>query len=433
MKKFYLIAALAMAVSAGAYAQNDVPNRLIVNSKLGAKAYAVEHVDSITFARKEGEVKANVEFVSYEKSETDGDVVTVKVTRTDANSSFLIDVLPTNTAKQYDDATLARYFEMTGNTHKFNQDFEAGRLSGFAQEFTANTSYTVVTLAYDEYGVPCESSRAEFTTPKVATVGNPTVSYTIDETTRTSFTLTVVPNKDCAEFYWCSFEKGEAQKQFEQWGPMMGFSNIESMVRQWSGQPYTGETTNTWNDMEPGHDYEVLVLPIDVNGNFGDLVSIYVSTDKQGGQGVAQVDVNVGKYENISGSYVQTVTFTPNDQTALFRDVIVTKAGYDQNGGDNWAKEYLLQDQPYTGWNHYETDVYQVELKPNTEHYAIAIAKNANGEWGPLVKKAFTTPSAPSNVASMKNVAVPQRIVASPRTKLSGVAPVKRSVKLIRE
>ena len=294
MKKFFSIAALALAMSTGVQAQTDVvPNRMIIHSSVASKAYAVDHVDSISFARKEGEVKANLEFLRYEKNEDEGDIVYVKVTRTDPSSTFRIDVLPTNTAKQYDDITFARYFERMSGT-QLAEDFSEGKLSGFPTEFTANTSYTVVTLAYDEYGVPCQVSRAEFKTPKVPTVGTPSVTYTVDETTSSSFTLTVTPNKDCAEFYWCQFEKGKAQEQFEQWGPMFGLSSIEAMIKQFSGRPYSEEATNTWNELAPGTDYEVAVLPVDVEGNFGDLVYIYVTTKGQGGDGVAQVDVNVG-------------------------------------------------------------------------------------------------------------------------------------------
>ena len=357
MKKFFSIAALALAMSTGVQAQTDVvPNRMIIHSSVASKAYAVDHVDSISFARKEGEVKANLEFLRYEKNEDEGDIVYVKVTRTDPSSTFRIDVLPTNTAKQYDDLTFARYFERMSGT-QLAEDFSEGKLSGFAREFTANTSYTVVTLAYDEYGVPCQVSRAEFKTPKVPTVGTPSVTYTVDETTSSSFTLTVTPNKDCAEFYWCQFEKGKAQEQFEQWGPMFGLSSIEAMIKQFSGKPYSEEATNTWNELAPGTDYEVAVLPVDVEGNFGDLVYIYVTTKGQGGDGVAQVDVTVGDYVNNGGSYVQTVTFTPNDQTALYHDAICVKDAYEKNGGDKGFTEYLKEDNSQDpNWNQYGVD-----------------------------------------------------------------------------
>ena len=434
MKKFFSIAALALAMSTGVQAQTDVvPNRMIIHSSVASKAYAVDHVDSISFARKEGEVKANLEFLRYEKNEDEGDIVYVKVTRTDPSSTFRIDVLPTNTAKQYDDITFARYFERMSGT-QLAEDFSEGKLSGFPTEFTANTSYTVVTLAYDEYGVPCQVSRAEFKTPKVPTVGTPSVTYTVDETTSSSFTLTVTPNKDCAEFYWCQFEKGKAQEQFEQWGPMFGLSSIEAMIKQFSGRPYSEEATNTWNELAPGTDYEVAVLPVDVEGNFGNLVYIYVTTKAQGGDGVAQVDVTVGKYENSGGSNLQTVTFTPNDQTLLFRDLICLKSAYENNGGDKGFTEYLKKDNSQDpNWNQYGVDNYIFEATPNTAYYALALAKNAKGEWGPLTKHEFTTGAAPAGVAPAKAVAMPKRVATKKAAKRTAVAPVMRTMTLVQQ
>lgn len=434
MKKFFSIAALALAMSTGVQAQTDVvPNRMIINSSVASKAYAVDHVDSISFARKEGEVKAKLEFLRYEKNEDEGDIVYVKVTRTDPSSTFRIDVLPTNTAKQYDDITFARYFERMSGT-QFAEDFSEGKLSGFAREFTANTPYTVVTLAYDEYGVPCQVSRAEFKTPKVPTVGTPSVTYTVDETTSSSFTLTVTPNKDCAEFYWCQFEKGKAQEQFEQWGPMMGLSSIEAMIKQFSGRPYSDPATNTWKDLAPATDYEVAVLPVDVEGNFGDLVYIYVTTKAQGGEGIAQVTATVGDFVKYEDSYVQTVTFTPNDQTALYHDAICAKDAYEKNGGDKWAKEYLMQDNPQDpNWNQYGVDKYPFTATPNTAYYALALAKNAKGEWGPLTKHEFTTGAAPAGVAPAKAVAMPKRIATKKAAKRTAVAPVMRTMKLVQQ
>ena len=434
MKKFFSIAALALAMSTGVQAQTDVvPNRMIIHSSVASKAYAVDHVDSISFARKEGEVKANLEFLRYEKNEDEGDIVYVKVTRTDPSSTFRIDVLPTNTAKQYDDITFARYFERMSGT-QLAEDFSEGKLSGFPSEFTANTSYTVVTLAYDEYGVPCQVSRAEFKTPKVPTVGTPSVTYTVDETTSSSFTLTVTPNKDCAEFYWCQFEKGKAQEQFEQWGPMFGLSSIEAMIKQFSGKPYSEEATNTWNELAPGTDYEVAVLPVDVEGNFGDLVYIYVTTKGQGGEGIAQVTATVGDYVNNGGSYVQTVTFTPNDQTALYHDAICVKDAYEKNGGDKGFTEYLKEDNSQDpNWNQYGVDKYIFEATPNTAYYALALAKNAKGEWGPLTKHEFTTGAAPAGVAPAKAVAMPKRIATKKAAKRTAVAPVMRTMTLVQQ
>ena len=222
--------------------------------------------------------------------------------------------------------------------------------------------------------------------------------------------------------------------QFEQWGPMMGLSSIEAMIKQFSGKPYSDEATNTWKELAPGTDYEVAVLPVDVEGNFGDLVYIYVTTKGQGGEGIAQVTATVGDYVNNGGSYVQTVTFTPNDQTALYHDAICVKDAYEKNGGDKWAKEYLMQDIPMDpNWNRYGVDNYSFEATPNTAYYALALAKNAKGEWGPLTKHEFTTGAAPAGVAPAKAVAMPKRIATKKAAKRTAVAPVMRTMTLVQQ
>ena len=247
MKKIFSIM-LGLAMAMGVNAQTENPNRLIMMSQAGNKAYAIDKIDSIYFAKKEGQVRADVKFLKYVKDDEKGDVLHVAVTRTDPNSTYCIDILPANTAKGYSDDVLAQYFDKQKTT-QFYQDFTDAELTGFKQELEPNTQYTVFTVAYDEYGVACEASRADFTTPKTPLVGNPAISYTIDETTTSSFTLTVTANEDCYGYYWCMFNKGEAQAQFEQWGPMFGFPNIESMIAQFSGKKYEEVSTHTWKDL----------------------------------------------------------------------------------------------------------------------------------------------------------------------------------------
>lgn len=430
MKKIFSIM-LGLAMAMGVNAQTENPNRLIMMSQAGNKAYALDKIDSIYFAKKEGQVRADVKFLKLVQDEEKGNILHVAVTRTSQDVSYCIDVLPTNTVKHYDDNTLARYFDMQ-KTQKFNQDFTDAELSGFSQKLEPGTSYTVFTIAYDEYGVPCEGSRAEFETPKAATVGNPTVSYTIDETTTNSFTITVTPNDDCAEYFWCSFRKGEAQAQFEQWGPMFGFPNIEAMVRQFSGAAHEGVESNTWKDMAPGTDYEVLVVPVDVEGNNGELVTIPVSTKQQGGEGVAQVAITSGGAEVYEGKLLYTIIFTPNDQTAVYHDLVVSKEAFDKDGEEFW-KNYLLNGNPEDpNYNQYGVDKFPFEAEAGKQYYGVAIAKNAKGEYGPLVKELFTVEApagvAPANVKANKG-GVATRIKTN--EKRTAVVPVMKSIKLV--
>lgn len=430
MKKIFSIM-LGLAMAMGVNAQTENPNRLIMMSKVGNKAFALDKVDSIYFAKKEGEVRADVKFLEYVKDDKKGDVLHVAVTRTDPNCSYCIDVLPANTAKRYSDDVLAQYFDQQKTT-KFNQDFTNAELTGFKQELEPNTKYTVFTVAYDEYGVACEASRADFTTPKAPLIGNPAISYTIDETTSSSFTLTVTANKDCLGYYWCMFEKGQAQAQFEQWGPMFGFSNIESMIAQFSGREYDGVSTNTWKDLAPATDYEVCVVPVDEAGTFADMVTIPVTTKQQGGEGVAQVAITSGGANVYEDKLTYTIIFTPNDQTAVHHDLVVSKEAFDKEGEETW-KNYLLNGDPQDpNYNQYGVDKYTFEANAGEEYYGIAIAKNANGEYGPMVKELFKV-EAPAGVAPAKVKANKGGVATRIKTneKRTAVVPVMKSVKLV--
>lgn len=430
MKKIFSIM-LGLAMAMGVNAQTENPNRLIVMSQAGNKAYALDKVDSIYFAKKEGEVRADVKFLKYVKDDKKGDVLHVAVTRTDPNSSYCIDILPANTAKRYSDDVLAQYFDQQKTT-KFNQDFTDAELTGFKQELESNTKYTVFTVAYDEYGVACEASRADFTTPKAPLIGNPAISYTIDETTSSSFTLTVTANKDCLGYYWCMFEKGQAQAQFEQWGPMFGFPNIESMIAQFSGREYDGVSTNTWKDLAPATDYEVCVVPVDEAGTFADMVTIPVTTKQQGGEGVAQVAITSGGAEVYEDKLLYTIIFTPNDQTAVYHDLVVSKEAFDKDGEEFW-KNYLLNGNPEDpNYNQYGVDKFPFEAEAGKQYYGVAIAKNAKGEYGPLVKELFTV-EAPAGVAPAKVKANKGGVATRIKTneKRTAVVPVMKSIKLV--
>ena len=430
MKKIFSIM-LGLAMAMGVNAQTENPNRLIVMSQAGNKAYALDKVDSIYFAKKEGKVRADVKFLEYVKDDKKGDVLHVAVTRTDPNSSYCIDILPANTAKRYSDDVLAQYFDKQKTT-QFNQDFTDAELTGFKQELEPNTKYTVFTVAYDEYGVACEASRADFTTPKTPLIGNPAISYTIDETTSSSFTLTVTANKDCLGYYWCMFEKGQAQAQFEQWGPMFGLPNIESMIAQFSGREYDGVSTNTWKDLAPATDYEVCVVPVDEAGTFADMVTIPVTTKQQGGEGVAQVAITSGGAEVYEDKLLYTIIFTPNDQTAVYHDLVVSKEAFDKDGEEFW-KNYLLNGNPEDpNYNQYGVDKFPFEAEAGKQYYGVAIAKNAKGEYGPLVKELFTV-EAPAGVAPAKVKANKGGVATRIKTneKRTAVVPVMKSIKLV--
>lgn len=429
MKKQFTIAALAVAsLTAAAQTTTKVPNRVLIQSGYDVKGYATDNIDSIYFDRIDGDVKADINFKGY-SDESGTQTIKVSVTRTPDCASFVIDVMAANTAKNYDDKTMATWFSRQ-NVTPFTEDFSEGALTGFS-ELQAGTEYTIITLGYDKYGVAGQTSRVNFTTPNAQIVGNPKVSWNIDEVTPTSFTLTVTPNEDTSSFYWCMFGKGELQQQFEQWGPMFGFDNVEQMIAQFSGQAYVTKTKETWKDLQPDTEYEVDVVPVDANGNYGEMQTIPVKTAKNGGEGIASVTIT---YDGIGGDatngYHLDVTYTPNDQTSVHHDLLIEKEYFDKNFTDESIKAAMSSDEnpfgydPY--WNSIGTESVSWNFDEGKTYYALAVAKNMNGEYGPLAKLEINTTATKSAAkkAPKTSLGVAKRVVNKKNAVKNAVVPV---------
>lgn len=393
MKKFYSILFL-MLVCLTAAAQTN-PNRMLVREKSGnVKGFLAERIDSIFFVKQEGRVAADITFGSYN---ADDQSVTVAVKRTPGCQAFRFTCLPTNSMKYLtDDAAVAAYFDSKGGDLYYD-DFSEGKITGL--ELKDDTKYTLLTMGYDQYGIACSSSRADFATPRKPLVGNPTVEWSVKSVGTDRFTLSMKPNADVEGYAICLFKKGEAEQQFEMWGPMMGFENMGDMIKKFSGKTYTTDYEKEWTELAPGTDYEVYIQAWDVNDTYADMIIAPVTTKSQGGTGLAQVEISIGDFGTENGASYQWVTFTPNAETALFRGMLITKAAYESaDWGEAKLTEYLKTDNPNDPyWDMYQTNTDRWNVDPSTDYYAFAIAKNARGEWGPLAQKAFSTPaSAPA-------------------------------------
>lgn len=430
MKKLFTILALALATIT-ASAQTDVPNRMLIKQgneqRPTIKAFAIDKVQEVNFARVDGEIKAAIAFDSYVKKDDGQDMLKLAITRSESCESYCIDVLPANLAKLYDDDTMAAYFEQK-NAKKMYEDFTSGELTGI--ELKGNTNYTVITLGYDQYGVPGETSRADFTTPKEQTVGTPSVTCNFDEITGTSFTVTVTPNADCGEYFLVQLGRGELEKQFEEWGARMGYANIGDMIKGFAWYGHKDVYTQTFGDLLPCTDYDLIILPTDINGTYGDIITVPVTTAKQGGDGVAEMTIT---YQEVGGDaengYYLPVTYTPNDQTSIHHDLLIEKNFFNQNYTDESLAALMKSDtnpfNPYdTYWNAIGVKNEKWNCTPGETYYAVSIAKNANGEYGPFAKVEIVTApkNASAKVAKAEN-GVANRIAKAAKAK-AGVAPV---------
>ncbi len=379
-------------------------------------AYNINDIDSIGFAKINGTVAADVKVLNYARGvDGDTDTLWLAVTKTEACRTYKIMVLPTNTMNMItSDLAAATFIEENGGSTRYYDDFTNAQMTGFETPFKPNTSYTVLTVGYDDLGTACESRKAEFTTPIVPLVGNPDVAFDFTDATPTTLTCKFTPNADVEAYAICLFDyKGQAEEQFLQFGPMMGFDNIGDMIKQFSMYSFDGEYEKTWDDLVPGHEYEIAIQAWDANGTYAPVIYAYGTTAVKGGPGEAKVDITIGEfgYDAELGKHFQWVKFTPNDQTQLYHSLIITKKGDGTDMTDEQIVEYLESDNnpnyppgfqdPY--WDLLEEDNDRWGLEPSTTYFACAMAKNINNEWGTLTKVEFTTPAAMNTAKTMKS------------------------------
>ena len=237
----------------------------------------------------------------------------------------------------------------------------------------------------------------------------PSVDYTIDEVGTDFITITFTPNAETAGYAFCLFEAGTAEQQFAMFGPWMGFQTMGDMIKAW-GITKTETYQYTWNNQSPGKDYEIYVQCWDADGVDADMIIIPVTTANIGGSGEAIMTIEIGEFGgNVDYGFYQWVTYIPNENVALHRDIIIVKEAYES---EEWGEEnllnYLMADQPNNPWwDQYGVDEAQWNAEPNTWYIAFSIGKNADGEWGPLASLEFKTPGTTgvNEVATVKQVA----------------------------
>lgn len=409
MKKIITLCLLAVISLTTAFAQTE-PNRLIVKQGYDHKSFIIDRVDSVFFDKVEGVVAAKVEFKKFNTGES-GDTIWVAVTKTPECKAYRITCVPTTFANAMTtDAQVESYFNQTKENLIFD-DFTNAQMTGFESRFSDNTEYTLLTIGYDRLGTACHMSKANFKTPRKEVSGSPDVKGVILETTPYSFKVKFTPNKDTKAYAICAFEKGKAEEQYNQFAPMFGFSNMGEMIKRFSQVAYEDEFINEWNKMTPNTEYEIYVQAWDKNDVFADMIIVPVKTGVLGGSGTATVEIEVKEFKLQGDQYTQRVIYTPNDQTALHRDIIIEKDAYNSaEWGEAKLLSFLKEDRPQDPqWNQYGVDDATWTVQPNSSYYACSIAQNANGEWGPLTMKEFSTPEeagAPAKKVAPKKIVV---------------------------
>ncbi|MCK9451770.1 MAG: T9SS type A sorting domain-containing protein [Bacteroidales bacterium] len=204
----------------------------------------------------------------------------------------------------------------------------------------------------------------------------PAVDVTFANVTTTTLDVTVTPNELTESFYFVIM----TPEELAQWLPMYG---TEAELIKAFGIHSFETITHHFTGLMPNTGYDVYSLSVGFDGVESPFQMDFVQTEAAGGSGEAVATIELSE---ITATSVR-MTVTPNSETALFHDGLITKAYFTELGEE--AAVELIKD---NGWPLYDTDDWVwMDLESNTAYKAISIAQNANGEWGPATIEDFTT------------------------------------------
>ena len=292
---------------------------------------------------------------------------------------------PVVTATASNDSTIVLTWEAVENATGYNI-YESDELIGVTTNlfseirgFEPNTTYCFNVTAVNEEleSEPSEEACATTLEDETPEEQTPMVEITVTEVTTRSVNVTFTPAEECASYYILL----DTEASMEQWATAFGVP-LEQLIEMWSIER-TGASTNLWDELIPNTEYTIFVLSKDAAGEVIQLDKQNVTTEVLGGEGVSVIDLEVKVTSNTS----VFVTATPNEETAEYHYILIEKSYADSIGADSTLM--IVHTDPYSL---YDIDEWEwIDLKANTEFYAIAQGKNAKGEWGEITKLEFIT------------------------------------------
>lgn len=431
MKKLILTAAVACG-AIFSYAQTE--SKRVAIYKQGyytPQCMLAERIDSIVFMKAESNVSVTLEVGDYvydEESETG--TLYMSATRSENCTAFQCTIVDAEQFDAYTEGEQAGLLEQNGG-ELYYEDFGEG--SAFNNiDVPDGKDYYVVALAYDNWGTPCSVTKAKFTVPKIPLVGEPKVDVTFSDITYKSFKATITPNKDASSFGYLYAWKGQLLLQSEMMGGIENYLNSFIAASSKTEVSLTGDA----NYYEPGTEWEIGVLPKDVNNRYDGVQWFYTKTAYYGdGVTTPSVEITTPKYymskwTNEVGLPVYKPTLrveiTPNKGSNCYRFATWYKADYEKDpegciaslatdmDPNSWATSYYYNIEP-------SYDEYAID--PNTEIVIVAVPKATDGTWGEPVVLNYTTPEKADPAEESAKVDVRSNAV-------SGIsAPVNKGVK----
>lgn len=321
--------------------------------------------------------------------------VTITVTQNSSCGGFYVECLPSDIARLISDDNILYNYLNNKKAPLHKENFRQKPLVDLGFVLNNNVEYTIFVLTIDKEGELGASATAEFNSGSLPVKGKPSVESKVLSVGTDSVSVSFVPNADVAGYGLCMFPKDAAEAELQKHGQTMGLTTVADMIKRFSGKSYSASFTKTWKGLTPNTPYDFCVQAWDRNGRFVPMQKAVATTAVLGGSGDAAVTMEIGEFGGSETTgYYQIVTYIPNDQAAVHRDIIITEEAFDKpDMGDEGVIKMLMEEYPNDPyWNQYGVDNAQWNAEPGKAYYACSIARNADGKWGKLHKVRFETP-----------------------------------------
>ena len=232
----------------------------------------------------------------------------------------------------------------------------------------SNTDYVIYALPVDVDGFNGEIKSIAVTTKALV----PQVEITKGDVLTYSISASFAQNADCAQYYFLIAQSTET---------------VDAEYVMANGELKSEPYAHTWENLLPNTNYTIYALPIDIEGNVGEVNTLAVKTRVEAG--VSEVDIDIEKLSETS----ITITATPNENTVLYHYIVVTKAEADTMGEDA-LMQMLNENENYLT----AVEIYTMTVESNVAYCVIAQGKNADDKWGEVTRYEFVV-AGPATVA----------------------------------
>lgn len=386
MKRLMTIA-LALVMTFGAFAQNQIKTHRLSNDKMEA----VKNIDP-SQVKKHRVSDAKTMNVTITDIVPDALSVQATITPNEDVVSYLYvaaDTDPNSMFSQY-----LAFFQMFGMTETDaimaladNADAPATGTqtvtmggAGWMTPGVENTIYVVTLDANDQTQLFTQT----FTAGMLGGEGDAAVTVVVpeDSITYSSIYVSMTPNDQTSYFYYELIPSDELTA--------MNWTN-DSVVAYLVEEDYKAYThaEGRFSDLDPNTEYHLYTIAYNINGETLGLQDEVVSTSALGGEGTATVTVTMGTVTTTSAE----ITMTPNDQAAYFYYLIADDAVLQENGlTTDAAIQTYLEGEDEKNFEALSGTLNNLSM--NTTYKVYTIAYNMNNVAGPMTMQEFTTESA---------------------------------------